>query len=84
MPTGQKRVPDIIIDSYGCWELNSGPLGEQTVLLTSEPSLQPLKELFNFTKFFMLVLEAAFLDIRIYSEHIVCTYISKWHLYAFL
>ena len=25
----------------GCWELNSGPLEEQTVLLTSEPSLQP-------------------------------------------
>ena len=26
----------------GCWELNSRPLEEQTVLLTSEPSLQPL------------------------------------------
>jgi len=26
----------------GCWELNSGPLDEQSVLLTSEPSLQPL------------------------------------------
>ena len=24
----------------GCWELNSGPLEEQSVLLTSEPSLQ--------------------------------------------
>ena len=24
-----------------CWELNSGPLEEQSVLLTSEPSLQP-------------------------------------------
>ena len=28
--------------SCGCWELNSGPLVEQSVLLTSEPSLQPL------------------------------------------
>jgi hypothetical protein len=27
----------------GCWELNSGPLEEQAVLLTPEPSLQPLK-----------------------------------------
>jgi hypothetical protein len=27
-----------------CWELNSGPLEEQSVLLTSEPSLQPLHE----------------------------------------
>jgi hypothetical protein len=26
---------------YGCWELNSGPLEEQSVLLTAEPSLQP-------------------------------------------
>ena len=26
---------------YGCWELNSGPLEEQPVLLTTEPSLQP-------------------------------------------
>jgi hypothetical protein len=29
----------------GCWELNSGPLEEQSLLLTSEPSLQP--ELYN-------------------------------------
>ena len=25
----------------GCWDLNSGPLEEQLVLLTTEPSLQP-------------------------------------------
>jgi hypothetical protein len=25
----------------GCWELNSGPLVEQPMLLTTEPSLQP-------------------------------------------
>jgi hypothetical protein len=24
----------------GCWDLNSGPLKEQSVLLTAEPSLQ--------------------------------------------
>jgi hypothetical protein len=44
VPAGQKRAPDFIIDGCeppcGHWELNSGPLEEQTVLLTSEPSLQ--------------------------------------------
>jgi hypothetical protein len=41
----QKRASYSIIDSCeppcSCWELNSGPLDEQTVLLTAEPSLQP-------------------------------------------
>ena len=50
MPAGQKRAPDLIPDGCeppcGCWELNSGPLEEQSVLLTSEPSLQPPLELF--------------------------------------
>ena len=45
MPSGQKRAPDIITDGCeppcGCWELNSGPLEEQAMLLTTEPSLQP-------------------------------------------
>jgi hypothetical protein len=35
---------DLITDGFeppcGCWELNSGPLEEQSVLLTAEPSLQ--------------------------------------------
>ena len=26
----------------GCWELKLGPLEEQSVLLTAEPSLQPM------------------------------------------
>jgi hypothetical protein len=47
MPAHQKRAPDFIIDGYeapcGFWELNSGPLGKQPVLLTAEPSLQPNK-----------------------------------------
>ena len=30
---------------YGCWELNPGPLEEQPVLLTAEPSLQSLLNL---------------------------------------
>jgi hypothetical protein len=44
--THQKRALDPIIDGCeppcGNWELNSGLLEEQSVLLTAEPSLQPL------------------------------------------
>jgi hypothetical protein len=32
----------------GCWDLNSGPLEEQSVLLTTEPSLQSHKLFFNY------------------------------------
>jgi hypothetical protein len=43
MPACQKRAPDLIIGSCeppcGHWELNSGPLEEQSVLLTIEASL---------------------------------------------
>jgi hypothetical protein len=38
-----KRVSDPMTDGCeppcGCWELNSGPLEEQSVFLTAEPSL---------------------------------------------
>jgi len=41
----QKRAPDLITDGCeppcGYWELNSGPLEEQSELLTAKPSLQP-------------------------------------------
>ena len=46
MSAGQKKVPDLITD--GCeptcshWELNSGPLEEQAMLLTTESPFQPL------------------------------------------
>jgi hypothetical protein len=40
----QRRSLRSIIEGYqtpcGCWELNSGPLDEQPLLLTTEPSLQ--------------------------------------------
>jgi hypothetical protein len=43
--THQKRASDPVTDGCeppcGCWELDSGPLEEQSVLLTAEPSLQP-------------------------------------------
>jgi hypothetical protein len=45
LQTHQKRASDPITDGCeppcGCWELNSGPLEEQPVSLTTEPSLQP-------------------------------------------
>ena len=31
----------VVSHHVGCWELNSGPLEEQSVLLTTEPALQP-------------------------------------------
>jgi hypothetical protein len=41
---------DLITDGceppFGCWELNSGPLGEQSLLLTAEPSPEPLIRIF--------------------------------------
>jgi len=46
----QKRASDLITDGCeppcGCWDLNSGPREEQSVLLTTEPSLQPLPLVF--------------------------------------
>jgi hypothetical protein len=46
----QKRASDLITDGCeplcGCWDLNSGPSEEQSVLLTTEPSLQPWNSFF--------------------------------------
>jgi len=38
---GVRSITDGCEPPCGCWELNSGPLEEQSVLLTTEPSLQP-------------------------------------------
>ena len=47
LQTHQKRALDLITDGCeplcGCWDLNSGPLEEQSGLLTAEPSLQSPK-----------------------------------------
>jgi len=47
--TSEERIGSIT-DGYeapcGCWELNSGPLEKQSVLLTIKPSLQPRNTLF--------------------------------------
>ena len=49
--THYKSALDPIMDgcepSCGCWELNSGPLEEQMVLLTTEPLLKPLTHCFK-------------------------------------
>jgi hypothetical protein len=46
LQTLQKRASDFIMDGCeppcGCWDLNSGPSEEQSALLTTEPSRQPL------------------------------------------
>ena len=51
MPAGQKRASDLITygcePPCGCWELNSGSLEEQAMLLTAEPSLQPATNALN-------------------------------------
>jgi hypothetical protein len=44
--TGDRRFPETrVMDGcesvHGCWELNSGPLEEQQVLLTTEQTVQP-------------------------------------------
>jgi hypothetical protein len=61
----QKRASDLITDDCellcGCWDLNSGPLEEQSVLLTTEQSLQPIYFLNLFIQFiylFILVLSS--------------------------
>jgi hypothetical protein len=45
LQTHQKRASDLITGGceppYGCWDLNSVPLEEQTVLLPTEPSRHP-------------------------------------------
>jgi hypothetical protein len=47
LQTHQKKAPDPITDGCElprvCWDLNSGPLEEQSVLLTTESSHQSLK-----------------------------------------
>jgi hypothetical protein len=47
----QKRASDLITGGCdppcGRWDLNSEPLGEQSVLLPTEPSCQPLRRQFS-------------------------------------
>jgi hypothetical protein len=51
LQTHQNRASDRIANGFeppcGCWELNLGPLEEQSVILTTEPSLQPYNFFLN-------------------------------------
>jgi hypothetical protein len=59
LQTHQESTSDPITDGCeppcGCWELNSRPLEEQSVLLTSEPSLQPYSVAFVFVAFMLFL-----------------------------
>jgi hypothetical protein len=52
LQTHQKRASDSITDGCeppcGCWDLNSGSLEEQSMLLAAESSLQPIRSFFFF------------------------------------
>jgi hypothetical protein len=48
---GQKRVPDCLKLPRGSWELNPGPLEEQSVLFIAESSFQPKYCYFDITVF---------------------------------
>jgi hypothetical protein len=55
LQTLQKRESDLMTDGCkppcGCWDLSSGPMEEQLVLLTAEPSLQSRVFLFKVDTF---------------------------------
>jgi hypothetical protein len=64
LQTHQKRASDPITDGCeppcGCWELNSGPLEEHSVLLTTKPSLQPY--IFTFNHLYMCELGSVYMS----------------------
>jgi hypothetical protein len=59
---GIRTITDGCEPPCGCWELNSGPLEEQLVLLTAEPSLYPHNWVFKKAKFSLQVLASVHLD----------------------
>ena len=67
--THQKSALDLITDGCeppcGCWELNSGLLEEEPLLLTSEPSLQPLVLVLLFYCLFVCFFKTGFLGIAL-------------------
>lgn len=49
----KSRLTDSCELSYGCWQLNPGPMEKQSLLLTADPSLQPMSlQLSFFFSFF--------------------------------
>jgi hypothetical protein len=81
MTAGQKRAPDLIIDDCeppcGCWELNSGPLEEQPLLLTYKPSLQPL--LSPFLRYFVVYVSVRFMYLYTVMKGIIRIWVTyQW------
>jgi hypothetical protein len=81
MPSGQKRASNPIAEGCeppcGCWELNSGPLEEQSVLLTTEPSLQPK----NYSKIISKIVSLRFAINKWFVNLFVCVYT---HTYIYI
>ena len=48
---GHQISLQMVVSTCGCWDLNSGPLEEQTKVLTTEASLQPPKTCFEISDF---------------------------------
>jgi hypothetical protein len=51
LKTAMDLNTDLCEPPCGYWELNSGPVDERSVLLTAEPSLQPI-HVYLFFKFY--------------------------------
>ena len=76
LQTHQKRASDPTTGGCeppcGCWELNSGPLEEQSVLLTTEPSLQPQSKPLDLPNHFITLKLCIFWMINIWFASIAC------------
>jgi hypothetical protein len=66
LQTHQKKASGTITDGCeppcGYWELNSGPLEEQSVLLTAEPSLQLFLKIGNWLRKTEFLMHISLLD----------------------
>jgi hypothetical protein len=54
-----------------CWELNSGPLEEQSVLLITEPSLQPVHHSYSRVNFACIYHHVTFIFVSSYLHLIL-------------
>ena len=61
----------------GCWDLNSGPSEEQSVLLTTEPSLQPFTQVLRQGNFLELLLFCFIALVSLCSAK-ACTKVLAW------
>jgi hypothetical protein len=75
LQTHQKRASDSITDGCeppcGCWDLNSGPSQEQSVLLTAESSLQPPEQRIKSTSSSCLCWDRKYLLIHLFHAMVI-------------